>query len=100
MSWLTQHQLLRCVQRNANQATLQAFQGIHMIDDLPHAITSYPCIIIVNTQAHNTPGEHWIAAYIGKDRRGVVFDSLAMPVPLFLRRWMNTYAFSCRTNHL
>lgn len=100
MSWLTERQLLRCVKRNADAATLQAFQGIFAIDKLPQAVTHYPCFIIINTQAYNTPGEHWIAAFIGKNRRGEVFDSLAMPIPNLLMRWMNTYAFSFRQNHL
>lgn len=100
MSWLSEKQLIRCIKRNADEATLDAFQGVYMIDELPQAVTRYPCLIIINTQAHNTPGEHWIAAFVGKNRRGEIFDSLAMAVPILLNRWMNTFAISFQRNNL
>lgn len=100
MSWLSERQLIRCVERNADVATLQAFQGVSMIDTLPQAVTHYPCLIIINTQAHNTPGEHWIAAFIGENRRGEIFDSLAMAVPILLNRWMNMFSISFQRSTL
>ena len=100
MSWLTDRQLIHCVKRNADMATLLAFQGVHMIDKLPQAVTHYPCLLIVNTQAFNTPGEHWIAAFIGENRRGEIFDSLAISIPALLLRWMNRYTISFRRNTL
>lgn len=100
MSWLSEAQLLRCIQLNADAQTLQAFQGVYTMDRLPQAVTHYPCLIIINTQAHNTPGEHWIAAFIGANRKGEVFDSLALPITNTLIRWMNTYACAFRRNSL
>lgn len=100
MSWLTEKQLIHCIKRNADADTLQAFHGVFTIDKLPQAVQHYPCLLIINTQAHNTPGEHWIAAFVGENRRGEVFDSLAMPTPTLLLRWMNTYACSFRRNSL
>jgi len=100
MSWLTDRQLNRCVRLNADKSTSLAFQGVHMIDKLPRAVTHYPCLIIINTQSFNTPGEHWIAAFIGENRRGEIFDSLASRIPVLLERWMNTFSLSHGRNNL
>ena len=100
MSWLSEQRLLQCVRRNADDATLRAFQGIHPVDKLPPAVHHYPCLIIVNTQAHNTPGEHWIAVFIGENRQGEIFDSLALVPATSLNRWLNNFACSHRRNVL
>ena len=100
MSWLSERDLMRCIKLNADDATLRAFQGIYSMDKLPNAVKQYPCLIIINTQSHNLPGEHWIAAFIGKNRQGEIFDSLALSPANSLIRWMNTYARTYRRNHL
>ena len=63
---------------------------------MPH----YPIFLVVNTQAHNLPGQHWIAIFIDKNKRGEVFDSLALPTSNLLTRWMNRFTRSWRTNVL
>ena len=100
MSWLSEQELIRRIERNADNATLEAFQGVYTMDKLPQAVTRYPCLIIVNTQSHNTPGEHWIAVFIGKHRRGEIFDSLALPPTNSLIRWLNRYTCSFRKSYL
>ena len=71
--------------------TKEAFIGVFPVDKLPLRIQHYPCFLVVNTQAHNLPGEHWLSIYISKQRKGEVFDSLARPIGNFLRRWLNSH---------
>ena len=75
----------------ANEETEAAFLGIFAMDCLPKSIPKLPALFVVNTQTSNLPGQHWKAVFIGRDKRGEVFDSLAMPVGLLLQNWMNTY---------
>ena len=100
MSWLSDNEILSCIKRNADQATLTSFQGVYPIDALPHAVNAYPFFMIVNTQSHNLPGEHWIAVFIGSNRRGEIFDSLALPLSNLLVKWMNTFCISFKKNPL
>ena len=94
MSWLTNEIIKRKIKLNANDDTRKAFLGVYPIDSLPSAVTVYPCFLVVNTQSHNLPGEHWIAIFVDKQKRGEIFDSLALPPSLLLMRWMNRF---CRT---
>ena len=94
MSWLSENEIIRLIKRNADEATLVAFQGVYSMDALPYAVKAYPFFMIVNTQSHNLPGEHWISVFIGSDRRGEVFDSLALPLSNIMAKWMNRF---CRT---
>ena len=98
MSWLSDQQLLTKIKRNGDFKTLKAFGGIYAMDQLPKSIPHYPFMAVINTQSHNLPGEHWIAIYINENRRGEVFDSLAIPPSLFLSRWMNRHTRSWRKN--
>ena len=100
MSWLTNHQIVKKIESNADAATRKAFRGVYSIDDLPAFIPRLPILLIVNTQTHNLPGEHWIAIFIDKDKRGEVFDSLALPSSIILSRWMNRFTRKWRTNVL
>ena len=92
--------MTRLIQRHADKPTREAFQGIYPMDALPKAIAQYPFFMIVNTQAHNLPGEHWICVFIDKNRRGEVFDSLALPLRNSLIRWMNRFARTITSSHL
>ena len=98
MSWLSDNEILRKIKRNGDLKTLKAFGGVYPMDDLPKFIPHYPFMAVINTHSHNLPGEHWIAIYINKDRRGEVFDSLATPTSLYLIRWLNRHTRSWRTN--
>ena len=100
MSWLSEDEIQRFIKRNADKATLDAFQGVFSISNLPHAINAYPFFMIVNTQSHNLPGEHWITVFIGSNRRGEIFDSLALPLSNRLVKWMNAFCVSFTKNSL
>ena len=100
MSWLSGREIEVKIQRNADFATRQAFYGICAMDHLPFAVPQYPFIMIVNTQSHNLPGEHWISVYMDKYHRAEVFDPLALPVPKRLLTWLNQFSRSITSNHL
>ena len=100
MSWLSNHTIKEAILRNADESTQKAFHGVVSVDDLPTFVRHYPIFLVVNTQCHNLPGEHWIAVFIGKDKRGEVFDSLALPPSILLSRWMNHFTRSWRRNAL
>ena len=98
MSWLSGKDLIKKIKRNADGTTLAAFHGVFPIDNLPFAVPHYPFFMIVNTQAHNLPGEHWIAIFIDVNRRGDIFDSFALPPSNMLLRWMNRFTRSFTSN--
>ena len=100
MSWLSGHDLVRTIKQHGDSATRQAFGGVFAMDTLPSAVPHYPYLMIVNTQAHNLPGQHWIAVFIDKDRRGEVFDSLALPLTNTLIRWLNRFSRTFTVNRL
>lgn len=100
MSWLSGSELKRKIFRNASVETLQAFHGVFSMDKLPFAVPKYPFFMIVNTQSHNLPGEHWIAIFIDENKKGEIFDSLARPTAQPLIRWMNQFTRSFTKNHL
>ena len=98
MSWLSDNEIINKIKKNADLKTLKAFGGVYAMDDLPKFIPHYPFMAVINTQSHNLSGEHWIGIYIDKNRRGEVFDSLAIPTSLFLMRWLNRHTRSWRKN--
>lgn len=100
MSWLSNRQLVNKIHRNADEATRHAFGGVYSISQLPSAVHHYPYLMIVNTQSHNLPGEHWLSIFISKDRMGEVFDSFALPLSNMLIRWLNRFTKRWRVNHL
>ena len=100
MSWLSGKELIHTVKRHADKATRDAFGGVFSMDKLPFAVPHYPYFMIINTQAHNLPGEHWISVFIDKDKRGEVFDSFALPLSNTLIRWLNRFSRTFTINHL
>ena len=98
MSWLSDHEIEEAITANADAVTREAFLGVFPMDTLPSFISSYPVLLVVNTQSHNLPGEHWIAIFIDKNKRGEVFDSFAMPPNILLSRWMNRFSSTWKTN--
>ena len=83
--------MTRTIARYGDTATRKAFSGVYSMDNLPFAVTQYPFFMIVNTQAHNLPGEHWKTIFIDKNKCGEVFDSLALPLNNILVRWLNRF---------
>lgn len=100
MSWLSGKEIEDAIYKYGSDATRKAFHGVCSIDQLPFAIPHYPFFMIVNTQSHNLPGEHWISIFIDEKRRGEVFDSLALPLRKPLSPWLNQFTRTLTRNHL
>lgn len=100
MSWLSGQEIEHAIRTYADEETRHAFYGVCSMDQLPFAVPHYPFFMIVNTQSHNLPGAHWVSVFIDKNRRGEVFDSLALPLRQPLMRWINQFARSMTRNHL
>ncbi len=49
--------------------------GVFAADQLPKALTKYPCGFIANTDIYSKPGEHWCAFYVEKPGVVEFFDS-------------------------
>ena len=92
MSWLTSIELQNLIIRHSDNVTKHAFLGIFSMDKLPHYLPHLPILFIVNTDSANLPGKHWKAVYISSDKIGEVFDFLALPIGIYLQRWMTTFA--------
>ena len=89
MSWLSNHTLKRLIQRFANAQTRQAFLGVFPLNELPRHIVQRPAFLIVNTQTNDLPGSHWICLMLFADGHGEIFNSLGLPPPTAIARWMN-----------
>ena len=91
INWLTTLDLENFIRKYANKKTVTAFLGVFSIDQLPPEKLPFarlPVLFIVNTNPSNLPGQHWKAVFIGKNRNGEIFDSLAAPISLKLQQWM------------
>ncbi len=53
---------------------LDCFYGVFSCDRLPR-IEQLPASMIMNTDPHDKPGEHWVALHIDSNKFGVYFDS-------------------------
>ena len=100
MSWLSNHQLIRKVLLNGDDATRAAFDGVYPLDQLPRAVPHYPFLMFVNTQSHNLPGLHWIVVFIDAAKVGDVFDSFALPLSNTLIQWLNRHTRRWGQSHL
>ena len=100
MSWLSGETIKRKIQRNADEATWKAFDNVYSVDDLPSSIPHYPFFIVLNTHPHNLKGEHWKAIFINSDRRGELFDSLALVPNIPTQQWLNKHTRQWKRNLL
>ena len=72
---------------NVLRARCRGFLGVFAADRLPSRLPpTRPILLVANIDAHDKPGQHWVALYIGRDSRGEYFDSLAQkPIDRFKR---------------
>ena len=91
MSWLTDITIKNKLYKNADDATWEAFDNVYSLDTLPTTIKHYPIFIVLNTHPQNLQGEHWKVIYIGKDRRGELFDSLGLPPNIPTQQWLRKH---------
>ena len=98
MSWLTNADLRRALERYDDAAVLSAFRGIYPNDALPHTLMKPPVLMVVNTDPHNLPGRHWKVIYMDETYCGEVFDSLATPLSNHVIQFMNRHTRQWKTN--
>ena len=65
------------------------FMGVFPSNHLPHP--SREGIFVVNTDACNRPGEHWICIFVGLDGKGEFFDSFGRPPDGVFLSYMNMH---------
>ena len=99
MSWLTNHAIERLIHRSANRVTRAAFLGVFPLNRLPRRVERRPALLIVNTQTADLPGRHWLCLMLFANGHGEVFNSLGLPPPTTIARWMNTMARVWTYNH-
>ena len=56
----------------------KSFLGVFSCDRLP-IVSELPCSLIMNTDPHDKPGQHWVAIHINSKRNGLYFDSYGFP---------------------
>ena len=98
MSNLSDVEIANIIRKYSPPPNKDALLGVFPIDSLPHRLSHYPACMVINTQSHNLPGEHWISIFITKDKRGEVFDSLGLPLSNYLIRWLNQFTKSWQYN--
>lgn len=64
------------------------FVGVYPLNKLPQALRA-PANLIVNTDTHNLPGEHWLAISYQKSGKVYVFDSFGFFYPRILKIYAN-----------
>ena len=74
----------------SDDRTREVFRDVLPRNHMPSLPRHAPVGYVFNTDPCQQPGEHWVALYIGLDRRGEYFDSYGLP-PLHpdVTRWMN-----------
>jgi hypothetical protein len=74
------------------------FVGVFARDQLP-TVTRRPALLVVNTDPHNRPGEHWTAIYLGVDGYGEFFDSLGLRPNKTVENYMNRHCLRWIRNY-
>ena len=54
------------------------FAGVFAADILPSNLSNLPKFLIVNSDVHSEPGQHWLAMYIPEQGPPEFFDSLGL----------------------
>jgi hypothetical protein len=68
----------------------RTFLGVFARDRLPAALPPRrPLYLVVNTENHNKPGQHWIVLCIDKD--GEFFDSYGRPPTNIFRSYLDKF---------
>ncbi len=59
-----------------DEKTSTFFIGVFARDRLPN-LKKKKCCLVLNTDSHEKPGEHWLAIYVDENGFGEFFDSYA-----------------------
>lgn len=63
----------------SHPVTTKQFIGIYPSDQLPDTVP-WPCALVVNTDPHDKPGQHWVAIYVDQDGNADYFDSYGQDI--------------------
>ena len=75
------------------------FLGTFASNRLPARLPSNrPLFLVVNTDPHTRPGQHWVTLYVGRDSRGEYFDSLHQDTPVSFANYLDKWCTSWKTN--
>lgn len=55
------------------------FEGVFAADTLPRTLKTRPSLVLANCDNLGKAGSHWVAFFIGSDRKGEFFDSYGLP---------------------
>lgn len=73
----------------ARKLKIPNFHGVFAWNELPTSIKKKHYSFIINTDASNLQGQHWVAVLVRTNRQAFVFDSYGVPPPLRLQHWLN-----------
>ena len=85
---------------NKDTSANKIYLGTFARDELPEKII-YPSALILNTQPSSHAGEHWLAIYFDKNKKGVFFDSYGKSASSFkLEKFMKKHSKSYKENRI
>jgi hypothetical protein len=73
---------IACILRRYLDALCVRFEGVFAADTIG-TIRKYPTCFVVNTDAADKPGEHWVACYAKSQSEFEFFDSYGMPAEAY-----------------
>lgn len=68
------------------------FLGVFPADAVMNILPKFPSNLIINTDPHDEPGQHWVAFNFTRDGTGEFFDSYGKPPGYYHKcweKWMN-----------
>src|SRR5271163_1953304 len=71
------------------RAKCRGFAGVFPIDRLPN-VKNGPLLMVVNTDPHDRPGEHWVAISINAKNEGYYMDSFGRKAPRVIANYLNS----------
>src|SRR6476469_3047014 len=70
-----------------------AFMGVYARDRIPTQLPHRrPLFMVVNTDPHHRPGEHWIVLYFAADGWGEFFDSYGQRPDQYFSRYLDKFS--------
>jgi len=78
-----------------------AFLGVFALDKIPTTAPPHGKIkMVVNLQASNLPGNHWVAVYRNDEDVGYYFDSFGACPPRAIQVWLSNHCANWTFNNL
>ena len=76
------------------------FKKVCALDEIE--VPSYPSAYVINSDTSDKKGEHWVAVYFDKNRRGEYFDSYGLPpavlaLEAYMDHFLLDWIYNCKT---